>query len=132
MAEPIRHPKPKWFLLVISVALLIGMGSLVLSIQNAFQISEEGDQREQERIEADLGACERGNLLRQAIISIGHASGDLDESILDRVFNTTNASPERAAAIDALRADLQHLVDQFRDEVAEVTLIDCKSVVPGA
>lgn len=124
--------RPRGLLIALTACIAVGVGALGLSIQNAVEINQQADAREADRVAADLAGCERGNVFRQQIIDIGEANEEMITAILDTTFQTSSSSPERAAAIEALRRRLDVPIETYHDTVAAIQLVDCTSVVPGA
>lgn len=127
-----RHPRPKGVLSILSVCIAVGLVTLVLSVQNAIAVNHLNDKREGDRIAADLQACERGNVFRQQIIDLGTANDEMISTILDTVFENASENPERTAAIEALRRELDQPIEAYRSTVAAIVLTDCQKAVPGA
>lgn len=125
MTEP--H-KPRGLLIFLSLATLIGLVALILSIQNAFDVSRADRQRERDRISADQRACERGNDLRRQIVTIAVAQELLVEGILEEIFAEVD-SPD---VVSALRTDLAPLFDAYEVALEAVEITDCAAAVPGA
>lgn len=125
--------KPRGLLAGLTLAVVVGIVALVLSVQNALELGEQSDQRNADRIASDLRACERGNDLRRQIVVIGEANVALTDGILDTIFGPNpDRSPESQAAIDALRASLDPLFDRYGEALDKVDLTDCATQVPGA
>lgn len=119
------QPKPPRMLMgVLIVALVIGIGATVLSVANAFAISNESNQREQERLAADIAGCERGNIVRADQRELGYGvlamvDGILT-SMLERVDVTTATS---------LRSELTPTFDRFARIIESIEPVDCRAVV---
>lgn len=122
-------PRPPRFLMsIIGAALVIGIAATLLSVANAFAIGRESDEREFERIQADVSACDRGNVIRRQIVDQSVAAEDLIEGILEQVF--VNVRDQDLVA--ALKQRLQPLFDQHREAIDAVEIVDCEAVIPGA
>lgn len=115
--------RPRVFQLIVGVALLFGVGALVMSVINAVGLEKESDQRQMERIAADVQACERGNTLRQQVVDLAEATEVMVSGILDDVFDNPR-SPTRAT--------LQSRIEAFEAIASTIKLTDCASAVPGA
>jgi hypothetical protein len=129
-AKPV-HPRhahrPKGLLTVLTIAVVVGIVSLILSVQNALDQREASNQRERDRIESDLASCQRGNVFRQQVIDLGSASDTTMTQILDTIFASTTR-PEA----QELRRQLDVPLVDFRTTVRSIHLIDCQAAVPGA
>lgn len=116
-----RHPqRPTGLLVFLTGAVIIGVLALGLSVMNAVALSDQAADREAERIEADVEACERANRLRGQFVDIARAQRQLVVEILEA------------------RLDVDP-VDEFADaftiydrQVAAIELVDCDAVTPGA
>lgn len=131
--SPIRHPRPKWLTFLINLALLAGILALILSIQNAVDLGHQADQRNADRIAADLQGCARGNVFRQQVIDLAKAVDHLDTQILDTAYEPPPGIPANVTAlIRARRARFDAPLAAFRKASGQIHLIDCKAVTPGA
>lgn len=122
--------RPKGLLGLLSLAVVIGIISLLLSVQNAFDQRDASNQREQDRISSDLQACERGNVVRSQIKAGFTAVDESVNGVLDTFLG--NVPPERAAAVAALRAKLQAPLSKLDKASETIQIIDCQKAVPGA
>lgn len=131
MIEP---RKPRGLIAFLTTCALVGLVALLLSVNNALALGRESDQREAERVASDVKSCERGNVFRQSVLTIGAAQEALVDGILDRIFTTSAAqrTPEQQANVEALRASLAPLFTDYEKALATITLTDCKQAVPGA
>lgn len=118
--------RPRGLMAFLSIAVLLGVIALGLSIINAIALSAESDVRENERIAADLTSCERGNKIRQQVADIAGANRDLIDGIIDVVLADR---PERHAELEA---DLAPVFERYGATVAGIDLVDCADVTPGA
>lgn len=117
------YGRPRVFQLIVGVALLIGVGALVMSVINAFGLEAESDQRQMERVAADVQACERGNVFRKQVIDLAEATEVMVSGILDDVFDNP---------LSPTRATLQSRIEAFEAIASTIQLTDCVSAVPGA
>lgn len=128
-AERHRARRPTGLLVVIMSALLVGVLSTVLSIVALVRQGDAAEQREAERIAADLAACERGNELRGQMVALGEASELLVVDVLDAVLEVVGVDGERRAVIDeALEPALTRHAERV-DDIDET--VDCAAVTPG-
>jgi hypothetical protein len=104
------------------LALLLSTGSVVTLIRQA-------SQREHDRIESDLAACDRANELRANLRDLGEAQRLYVDGILDTAATVSGLSQtERdafAMLVDPARADIN-------ETILSIQIVDCRSVVPGA
>lgn len=121
-----RSKQPRGLMAFLTVAVLLGIVALGLSILNALALSAESDVRESERIAADLTACERGNRIRQQVAGIAMANRELIDGIIDVVLA---GRPDRH---QELEGDLASVFARYEDTVAGIDLVDCDAVTPGA
>jgi hypothetical protein len=127
----VTHGRPKGLLLFLTVAVVIGMGALVLSLQNAVTINTQADQRERERIASDYAGCLRGNDFRSQTIAVGEANEQLVAGILDVFLPAADTSSPRGQNVAAIRAELEPKISAYRAQVHDLKLIDCDKAVPG-
>lgn len=123
--------RPRGLLVFLTATVLIGLVALGLSVQTALQQRERADEREQERIEADLNICQETNDLRELVIRIGDANEDLVRGVVDVALPPDSDNGERAAAIAAIRARMDPLFAEHRAAIDEITIIDCRATTPG-
>lgn len=133
MTEPVRHPRPRGLRVFISLALLVGLVALVLSVENAVGVNRLADQRNADRIASDLAGCRRGNIFRQQVIDQGHAVDELITGVLDAAFTPSPSTPpDRVAAIRAFRERLEAPLVAYRKTTNAIRTVDCRAVTPGA
>ena len=118
-----------WLIPVLSV---LTVAALAASAWAVFGVLEQDHQREQDRIAADVTACERGNILRGQVIAVGDANEELVQGIIDVVLPPDVVNGDRAERISEIRAALAPLFAQHRDAVDDISLTDCQNAVPGA
>lgn len=110
----------------------VAIVALTVAVAGFYKLGDQAIQRHDAERAASLAACERGNDLRQQIIDLGEANDVMITTILDMTFQTTGGSPERAAAIEALRRRLDAPIAKYRATVDAIELTDCQDATPGA
>lgn len=125
-ARALRVTRSDLFLALLSIVSVCALAGAVWSL---YQLGEQADTREQERIETDLASCERGNNFRQLFIDISDANEQMLRAVLD-VASRGSSNPERTAEV--LETIETEAFDPYEAAVAQVTLSDCSSVVVGA
>ena len=107
----------------------VAIVSLFLSTGAVTSVVRQADQREKDRVAAGVEACERGNVLRHQIITIGRADASLVRDVIDarnQVGAVTPADQIELAILIAAAFDRQ------RAAVDEIVQVNCPAVVPGA
>ena len=105
----------------------VAVAALFLSTLSIVRVLDEADQREQDRVTADLASCERGNENRAIYRDLAHAQRAYVDEILDRA--SANSPAEERAAFESLlvepRAAIMAAISKIED-------VDCARVIPGA
>jgi hypothetical protein len=115
----------RWLRLLAVVAVV----ALFLSTGAVITLVRQSAQREQDRVQAGLESCARGNEFRSQVVAIGVADAQLVQDAIDAV----GTFAELDAAERQVLADL--LAPAFASQAAavdEITQTDCPAVVPGA
>lgn len=115
--------RPTGLLAFLTGAVVIGVVALGLSVANAIAISDAADEREAERVAADVTACERGNQLRHQLVGIAEAQQQLIVNILETAYEDQDIDPEERFGF-AFAA--------YAERLAQVELVDCVEDTPGA
>lgn len=92
-----------------------------------FGVLANDAQREQDRVSSDMASCTRGNLLRSQVRDIGAADQAMIQNILDVVLPANR--DQRAAD---MRSQLEPILAEHERAVAQIKLVDCQELVPGA
>lgn len=109
---------------VLSVLTVIALAGAAYAVFGVLAVDE---QRERDRIEADLASCERGNRLRLQVIALGEAGQDMVEGILDIVL------PLGASArVDEIRSQLEPVLSRHQARIDDIQLTHCQAVTPGS
>lgn len=119
--------RPPIFLIAMAVLAIV---SLALGVINQVGQQAIQSQRNDDRIQSDLAACARGNVVR-AQIKDGFAG--VDEAvvgILDAFFGA--ARPDQSERVAELRAQLVAPLAKLDKASAAIAIVDCKKAVPGA
>lgn len=87
----------------------------------------QAQQREDDRVTADLASCNRGNLLRGQVVLIGQADQEMVRGVLDVVL-----PEDRDERTRQIRAELAPILADHAEAVAEIQLVNCDELVPGA
>jgi phosphoserine phosphatase len=131
MAIPLvkkAYNSPWWIPALSIVAVLSLAGTLVLFLLFA---SDQRDERARSR-DTDRELCSFANDLRADVRSIGKASREMVQGIIDEFLPPDATNGERAAAIAEFRERLEPVFQQHRDAVANVEDIDCQTVIGTA
>ena len=117
-----------WLIPVLSV---LTVAALAASAWAVFGVLGADEQRDRDRIRADLTGCERGNKLRAQVIAVGNANEEMLQGVVDVVLPADSVNGERAQRIREIRAALQPVFDRHRDAVDDIELVNCLAVTPG-
>lgn len=127
-------------------AIVGGVAAIALfaAVASLFWLASVSSERQQDNVNRDLFACQRGNVLRQQIIDLSRGNSEVhkaDEQLLQDVIDITfnanpNRTPEQQAAVDALLDQLDAPFENFEarlqvylDLVESIQLVDCNAVV---
>lgn len=120
--------KPKALIGVVIAAVVFGIAATVLGVANAVAIGNEADEREEDRIGADLAGCTRGNELRSDVIAVAQAGENLTREAAAAILDELGADPDELER--ALRA-MAPAMAEHRAVVDDIELVDCQAVTPG-
>jgi hypothetical protein len=122
------YNSPWWIPALSAVAVVSLIGTMVLFVMFA---SNQRDERERSR-DTDRELCAFANDLRADTRSIGKASREMVQGIIDEFLPVDATNGDRAAAIAKFRERLEPVFQQHRDAVANVRDIDCEAVTGTA
>lgn len=121
-------PAPLGLRVIVGLGIVFGVIGFFLSANNARlrdnDLERLSDIRNQDRIAADVRACERGNAFREDVRNGFAAIDDGINGIIDL------AGPP--AVIAAFRERASEPLARLRAAVEGIELTDCQKVVPGA
>lgn len=109
---------------VLSVMTVVALAAAAFAV---FGVLAQDDKREQDRIEADLASCDRGNVLRLQVVALGEADQAMMNGILDVVLPVGSS-----AHVDDIRRQLDPVLNRYQARVDDIELVDCDAVTNGA
>lgn len=112
---------------LLPVLSIIAVASLMLSTYAVVGYIRGQDQREKDRVAADLASCELGNELIGQVVDVANATESMVDSIIDTLVE--RADPERREAIaEALAPSFE----AYDEAVAEIETNDCDALIKGS
>lgn len=112
---------------LIPVLSIVAVASLMLSTFAVVAYIRGQDQREKDRVAADLASCELGNELIGQVVDVANATETMVDSIIDTLAE--RADPERRKAIDDALAPS---FETYDEAVEKITTNDCDSLIEGS
>lgn len=136
----------KWYTPLIYITAVISVAALFLAVISINWLYDEESQRNQDRIDTDIDACEAGNEFRQdfkdfglSVVEAKTANADMVRGILDTIFQTrVPDTQEEIAELEEFRRlleqpilDYEAIIEEIRLQVEAIPLRDCETTVLG-